>query len=310
MTRVEFGDPGARRRLVSAMRDNRAHRSRGAALAAASLATFAFLLHGTFSGGFLTHAAVGPSADVRRDAATVALQREVEPMRSQLFVGVAALAAWSAPAHGVDRLVPEQYPTIQAAHDAAADGDRIVLSPGTYPMQDWAISKAVTVVSADGCLSTTVRADLPGAVGRAFSIAGPTMKSEVRVVGITFVGGAAAAVTAGNVAIERCRFVAAGGSGGFGGALSLSGNSRVRLERCSFEQCTAAGAGAIAAWSTELTAIDCVFRNNTANWSGGPSEGGAIHMLASPGTFDGCIFVGNTAAIGGAICRWWNNPAV
>lgn len=310
MTQVELGDSAARRRLVAAMRERRGYRGRFVALMASIFGILALLLHASTVGGFLPIESVGLDAQVGRDTTVTILQREVDPMRAQFVVGVAAMASVSAAALGVDRLVPQQYETVQAAHDAAGSGDRIVLAPGTYPMQDWTISKSVRIESAAGCLATTVSGAAPGALGRAFSIGGGSAKLPVSVVGITFVGGAENAVTSGNVAFERCRFVSAGDSSTFGGALQLVGASHVRLERCSFEQCTASGAGAVSAISTTLTVTNCVFRNNSATWTGGPSEGGAVHMVGSVGTFDGCIFVGNTAAIGGAICRWWNNPIV
>lgn len=46
-------------------------------------------------------------------------------------VGLAALGAASA-AYGADRLVPQQYPTIQAAVNASSNGDRVIVSPGLY----------------------------------------------------------------------------------------------------------------------------------------------------------------------------------
>ena len=47
------------------------------------------------------------------------------------FSAIAA-AAFASAAFGTDRLVPQQYPTIQAAVDASVNGDTITLAPGLY----------------------------------------------------------------------------------------------------------------------------------------------------------------------------------
>lgn len=65
-------------------------------------------------------------------------------------------------------LVPTQYPTIQAAVDAAAPGDTIVISPGVY-FEQVSVGKSVTIVGV-GALRTTIHAPTvlrPGTHGRA-----------------------------------------------------------------------------------------------------------------------------------------------
>jgi hypothetical protein len=52
--------------------------------------------------------------------------------------------------------VPSQYKTIQAAIDAAGDGDTVRVAPGRYPENLVISGKAITVLSRDGAAVTTI----------------------------------------------------------------------------------------------------------------------------------------------------------
>jgi parallel beta-helix repeat protein len=52
--------------------------------------------------------------------------------------------------------VPDDYPTIQAAIDAAQNGDAVMVSPGTYAENLNFHGKAITVTSAQGASQTTI----------------------------------------------------------------------------------------------------------------------------------------------------------
>lgn len=69
---------------------------------------------------------------------------------------VAALVLAAAPAAAADRLVPSQYATVQAAIDAAANGDAIVVSPGTYRENLVVDGKNVTIRSLSGDPADTI----------------------------------------------------------------------------------------------------------------------------------------------------------
>ncbi len=45
---------------------------------------------------------------------------------------IAVLVALTASCRATDRLVPQQYPTIQAAVHVSGTGDTVIVSPGTY----------------------------------------------------------------------------------------------------------------------------------------------------------------------------------
>jgi len=82
--------------------------------------------------------------------------------------------------------VPAQYPTIQAAIDAAVDGDDVVVAPGTYNEAIDFLGKAITVRSSDGPRATTIDASgLDTSVVRFVTDEGP----ESVLQGFTVTGG-------------------------------------------------------------------------------------------------------------------------
>ena len=70
-------------------------------------------------------------------------------MRPAMFALVASLVlAMSVSAKTI--YVPDDYTTIQAAIDAAVDGDTVIVRPGTYVENIDFKGKAITVESSDG----------------------------------------------------------------------------------------------------------------------------------------------------------------
>ena len=84
-----------------------------------------------------------------------------------VIAGLGLPVVHSTPASAVTALVvPTAYPTIQAAVDAASDGDRVVVRAGTY-VEQVTVDKDISIVGA-GAGSTTIRAPgtlVPGALG-------------------------------------------------------------------------------------------------------------------------------------------------
>jgi len=70
-------------------------------------------------------------------------------MKSSLCaLGVLGMMAWLMhPCYAAELHVPADYPTVQAAIDAASDGDTIIVSPGVYREEINFLGKAITVRS-------------------------------------------------------------------------------------------------------------------------------------------------------------------
>ncbi|MHC5121640.1 MAG: family 16 glycosylhydrolase [Planctomycetota bacterium] len=65
------------------------------------------------------------------------------------FLVMWAVLAFSVQAFGAERIVPDDYSTIQSAIVAAGTGDSVVVKPGTYPEHINFLGKAITVTSTD-----------------------------------------------------------------------------------------------------------------------------------------------------------------
>jgi hypothetical protein len=215
--------------------------------------------------------------------------------------------------------VPTEQPTIQAAIDASANGDEIVLADGTYTgvgNKDLTPGgRAITIRSEngpDGCIidlqGSGVGFDLTAADGDGLQVEGLTLTDS----GFGGLGlrcnGASPTIT--NCVFDGFYFGALGG-----GAVDVAGGAPV-FRHCTFRdnlregECGAAG-GAIFASGGALRIEDCHFEANEAG--GGPCAGlgfgyGGAISLGSGATLDAVrtTFVANRAdsigaALGGAV---------
>jgi hypothetical protein len=139
-----------------------------------------------------------------------------------------------------DLHVPLQYSTIQAAIDAASDGDTVVVGPGSYAPINLG-AKRVSVRSSGGRSVTII--DGAGQGLSAVTLgAGSTLES--RIAGFTiragmgtgawyYANGGGIHCPAGSVTVEDCDVVGSTSGTGYGGGLRMTGPALV-LRRCRF----------------------------------------------------------------------------
>lgn len=194
-----------------------------------------------------------------------------------LLLGILCALISLEPVCAVDRLVPASYPTISAAMDAAFNGDRILVSPGTYAGPIEFLGKqveliaeegpAVTILDGSGVLSSIVLID---SVGDGARLSGFTLKNGFG--------------TACGLPLAIC-----------GGAVLVTAGQPI-IENCIFTENSASRGGGVHAEDSSLTMVDCIFIDNFAN------QGGGISLKGGNSTISDCVFNGNVSyGWGGAL---------
>jgi predicted outer membrane repeat protein len=194
------------------------------------------------------------------------------------FCKVMVLLTLSSTAFATDRLVPDPYPTVQAGITAAANGDRVVVSQGTYYENINSEGKSITLISTDP--------NDPNVV------AGTVIDGNDLGTVVTFPDDA-------NAVCVLAGFTITGGNspGDGGGILCLNGT--ITVNKCVITDNVAAGSGGgIASEWADVTLAGCTFNQNTAYASGTFSGGGAIFSRNGILTLTGCRFTENVAASG------------
>ncbi|QDU85822.1 hypothetical protein Pla163_29630 [Planctomycetes bacterium Pla163] len=179
--------------------------------------------------------------------------------------------------------------SIQAAIDASANGDRILVQPGTYLETIDFAGKAIDVVGVGGAGLTTLDGQASGPVVRFANAEG----TDSLLRGFTVRGGAAAigaggiAVSGATPTIEDC--VVRNNSGKFGGG--VSGTPVMR--RCVIRNNTASlshGGGLYGA--PQL--VECIVADNTA--TGG--DGGGLYLTGGSASIIDSVVVSNRIVFG------------
>ncbi|TWT44255.1 hypothetical protein RAS1_06650 [Phycisphaerae bacterium RAS1] len=200
------------------------------------------------------------SADTRCVRTRRAKRRvDVHATRGRLLlVGLLLCFAAAAPADILN--VPADYPTIQAAVDAAAPGDHVVLAPGVYTgpgnTNVLFFANSVTVRSVNPDDPATVAATVMDCAqaARGFSIYGYAL-----LVGFTITGAADWAIAADEsfLVVRNC-IITANANG-----LSISRGGPVFAYAGIVEDCTISDNGtALSAGRCGLTVRNCIIRNN------------------------------------------------
>jgi predicted outer membrane repeat protein len=216
------------------------------------------------------------------------------------------------------------YPTIQAAIDAAANGDTVALANGTFTGNgnrdiDF-LGKAITARSGSGDPDSCA-IDCGGSAAdphRGFRFHSGEGSASV-LVGMTITrgyalrGGGILCETASGPSIVNCvlaRNTAAGVSPDGGGGMGCYDSSAPSLESCTFvENSAIEHGGGIYCDGSSPTLDDCEFVGNMATGSYG--HGGGVHLYRSSGQVTGCLFATNYAGgLGGGVLCAESSPVI
>jgi hypothetical protein len=274
-----------------------------------------------------------------------AKRREGRPtMRTLMLIGcLLCCCSTSAPAdtHVVSPDGSGDFPTIQAAIDAATDGDVIALTDGTFAGDgnrdiDY-LGKVITVRSQSGVPEDCV-IDCEGSetdphcgfhfqtgeppesvlegvtiqsgwgvypnLGGAIRCAGGSSPTVVSCVFLENHGGAVVCSMGTALSLSGCRFT--GNHGSYGGAV-YTDRCTLTIDHCRFiENETSGEGGAIYSWDTLATITNSEFIRNTANSAAAAS----FHDECEVTVLD-CLFEGNVSLFsGGALTFWISGPNV
>lgn len=249
----------------------------------------------------------------------------------------AFLAAATPHARASDIRVPADYSTIQAAMNAASNGDRVLVDPGTYYENIDFKGKAITVQSTGGSTSTTIDGGSLDTVVRLVN--GETSSSVLDGFHLTngfgtntsFPADGGGITCHGGVSPDIRNCTIDGNSAWRGGGVSIDASSPT-FEACRIVGNQAGGSAGVLVWSvgapSSPTFLNCIIEQNHATDVGGaglhcsfgsalllncvlafnftsdtdPWEGGGIQQGGSGAvTAVNCVIWGNKAAVGGGI---------
>lgn len=238
------------------------------------------------------------------------------------------------------RVVPDDFATIQAALDASASGDTVLVRPGTYRESLRFHGRSIALVSTDGAAATILdgggtanpddatggedvlvwfdAGEGPGAVLQGFTLRGAeSARTGVQGAAVLIADssptlrdnvvegnysftGAGVACVRSSALIDGCTFRANKGTAGV--AMWLSGGS-VQVMDCDFDANLPDGAPAGSHAGTAIAADGGAPTIRSSRFTGNRSYfGGAISLVRCSGVISSCEFEGNMAdSLGGAI---------
>jgi parallel beta-helix repeat protein len=211
--------------------------------------------------------------------------------------------------------VPADFNNIQAAIDAASDGDEIEVSPGTYNEAINFKGKAIRLYSSGGPEVTII--DANGIAGAYHVVQCVSDKSPV-LEGFTITGGNANGLiypddcgggiyNRSNLTVTNCIFKA--NAAAYGGGGMYNGYCDPKITNCIFIDNFTTGFGGgmwneYDSYDNNPSVTDCNFTTNTAN------QGGGIYNYASDPSVNNCTFSDNTANDGGGMYNYNSKPMV
>lgn len=199
-------------------------------------------------------------------------------------------------------------PTLQAAIDAAASGDTVLIHPGTYNEHCTIDAKTLVLQGKDGAEATSLDGEFGGRVlrvnGSEVMLSGLTIENGVKTGVETDNQGAGVAGFESYLAIKDCVFranaAAIGGAvyaGAFGSPSGSAATQSLVVENTIFLNniATQAGGG-IHSDEVPSLIVDCTFQGNHAG-----ELGGGIDLLHADHRVERCRFEMNNAFHGGGV---------
>jgi hypothetical protein len=218
-------------------------------------------------------------------------------LRSLVLLAVAVAASlWASAAQGAVLRVPEDRPSVATALASAANGDTVLLAPGTY-LESVTLPSGVTLRSADPAQPAVLDA---GGSARVLTISQGSAFSRLE--GITLRNGQAGGgpgggvrVVGGSLSLSDVRIEAC--QAAFGGALSLENGAHLMWDGGAVTGCSASFGGALFADGGRLALSHLTISSNSAQ------TGGALYAQgASPVSLVSCSLHDNQASgSGGAL---------
>lgn len=201
-------------------------------------------------------------------------------------------------ARAATRRVPEDYPLIQAAIDAAAPGDVVLIGPGTYPENLVVAGKSLSLVGTAGAVSTIVDGQGLGSVLVLYAgwVEGLTLRNGKAGYGggIHLLGSGATTIRActvsGNTAqAPGCLDPCGDGGGIYVGGLHDEGDLTIEDNVVENNECWGSGGGIGGGGYADVH--DNVIRGNAAWYAGGG-------VWLAWGVVQRNLVVGNDASLG------------
>ena len=211
-------------------------------------------------------------------------------MRRAVIASSCLLVVGASPAQADIINVPDDYPTIQEAIDAAADGDEVVLAEGEYFENIDLDGKAITLRSTDPADAAVIANTIINGGGVATVVTCNSSEGPNTVLnGLVITNGNGGSEGGGlychaGPTVMNCTF--SENTAERGGAIDCTGY--LILQNCVFSENTADLGGAICSRYYPFV-TNCTFINNTAEYGGG------VFVMSDSIEMTGCTFIGNVA---------------